>query len=255
MTNERTEGERRFEDYLDEMGYSFLYEKTYLGKRRKVDYTVTTPKGVFLFDVKDADPNMPTGLQQFDPHEGLVRKIQAGRTKFKEYKDYPCCVVLQNNGTIFMDIEHPAVVLGAMYGKIGFSVPVYVGDGPRLEPPPPIQQGFTTSAQMQPDKNQTISALISLRRIAVGKLLLRKIRSEIPELRFDEAYTLLGERLGPDFFNEYRQGVIVWENVYARLPLPRDIFNGPFDERFGLDGTDIARVFCGSELADLTENA
>lgn len=253
VTSERTEGEQRFEAYLNEMGYPFLFEKTYLGKQRKVDYTVTTPKGVFLFDVKDADPNMPTGFQQFDPHEGIVRKIQAGRTKFKEYKEYPCCVVLQNNGTIFMDIEHPAIVLGAMYGKVAFSVPVYVGDGPRREPPPPIQQGFTTGAQMQPSKNQTISALISLRRVAVGKLRLRKIRRENPALSFDEAFALTGERFGPDFFDEYRQGVIVWENVYARLPLPRDLFNGPFDERFGLDGTDIACVFCGSELADLSE--
>jgi hypothetical protein len=30
------------------------------------------------------------------------------------------------------------------------------------------------------------------------------------------------------------------------VPLPRDIFNGPYDERYGQDGADITRVFCGS---------
>jgi hypothetical protein len=39
---------------------------------------------------------------------------------------------------------------------------------------------------------------------------------------------------------------MVWENVYARVPLPRDLFNGPCDERYGLDGGDITRIFCGS---------
>ncbi len=44
---------------------------------------------------------------------------------------------------------------------------------------------------------------------------------------------------------------IVFENAYARLPLPRDIFNGPYDVRFGLDGNDFACVFWGPALAEV----
>lgn len=116
MTSERTIGEQRFETYLEAMGYRFEFEKEYPGKHKRPDYTVTK-NGTFLVDVKDADPNKPLGLNQFDPHEPIIQRINAGRKKFKEF---PCCVVLQNNGNIFVDIEHPPIVLGAMYGKIGY---------------------------------------------------------------------------------------------------------------------------------------
>jgi len=62
---------------------------------------------------------------------------------------------------------------------------------------------------------------------------------------------LTAERFGADFFEDLQQGVIVWENVYARKPLPRELFNGPYDERYGLDGGDITRIFCGSAFEEL----
>jgi hypothetical protein len=248
--SERTIGEARFEAYLRGMDYPFEFEKEYAGKRKRPDYTVTN-NGVSLFDVKDADPKLPTGFTQFDPHLGIIRRIDAGRKKFKEFKEFPCCIVLQNNGNIFMDIEHPVTMLGAMYGKVGFAIPIRVGAGVPTEPAPPIQQRFLDGAQMLPDKNTTISALVSLRRVAVGKRRLRRIRQENPDLGFNDAVAIATERFGADFFDEMQEGVIVWENVHARLPLPKALFNGPFDERWGLDGTDMACIFCGSELAEL----
>jgi len=249
MTSEHTIGEERFETYLESMGYPFEFEKEYPGKQKRPDYTVTK-NGTFLFDVKDADPNMPLGFNQFDPHDPIIERINAGRKKFKEFKEFPCCVVLQNNGNMFMDIEHAPIVLGAMYGKVGFTVPLYVGVGAPSEPPLP-QQAFLGGAQFLPDKNTTISALISLRQVAVGKQRLRKIREENPGVHFDDAFAMAVERFGPDFFDEFQQGVIVWENVHARLPLPRNLFDGPFDERWGLDGGGLACIFCGLELAGL----
>jgi len=249
MTNEHTIGEQRFETYLEAMGYPFEFEKEYPGKQKRPDYTVTK-NGTFLFDVKDADPNMPLGFNQVDPHEPIIQRINAGRKKFKEFKEFPCCVVLQNNGNMFMDIEHAPIVLGAMYGKVGFTVPLYVGAGAPSESPP-SRQAFLGGAQFLADKNTTISALISLRRVAVGKRRLRKIREENPTLHFDDAFAMAVERFGPDFFDDFQQGVIVWENVHARLPLPRNLFDGPFDERWGLDHGDLACIFFGTELAGL----
>lgn len=43
--------------------------------------------------------------------------------------------------------------------------------------------------------------------------------------------------------------MIVYENPYARVPLGRDLFCGPFDQRFGLKGEFILRVFVGDEMA------
>jgi len=235
------------------MGYPFEYEREYPGKSKRPDYTVTKD-GVFLFDVKDFDPNMPRGFMQFDPYIHIRKRIEAGRKKFKEYKEFPCCVVLQNNGNVFADTEDPNTVLGAMYGDVGFSIPIYVGDGVSPEPRPPIQQGFMGGAQMLANKNTTISALVTLRYIAVGRLRVRKIWQEQPGLSTDDVLEVARERFGKDYdFDEKKQGVIVWENVHARIPLSRSLFTGPFDARYGLDGSDLASIFYGSELAELPD--
>lgn len=108
-----------------------------------------------------------------------------------------------------------------------------------------------SGAQFLRNKNTTISALITLRQVAVGKKRLRKIRDDNPGIAFDQAFAMAVDRFGKDFFDQFQQGVIVWENIHARLPLPRDMFDGPFDERWGLDGSDLACVFCGLELTAL----
>jgi len=250
----RTIGEERFEQYLEAVGYPFEYEREYPSKLKRPDYTLTEGPAC-LFDVKDFDPDAPRGFTQFDPYCRIRRRIEDGRKKFKEYKEFPCCVVLQNNGNVFADTEHPNTVLGAMYGNIGFEIPVHVGQGAPPDPPPPIRERFMGGAQMLPDKNRTISALITLRYIAVGRLRIRQIWKEQPGLSINEVWEVAVERFGKDFdANERRQGVIVWENVYARIPLSRELFTGAFDDRWGLDGSDIANVFCGRELAALGDS-
>jgi hypothetical protein len=251
VTNkEHTEGEQRFETYLNAMGYPFVFEKEHPGKNKRPDYTLALGGNSYLFDVKDADPYAPRGFNQFDPHPEIIERVKAGLKKFREFKEFPCCIVLQNNGNVHIMNEEPSVMLGAMYGKIGFTIPLDVGEGPRSEPAPPVQPVFTGGAQFQPNRNTRISALITLRRIGVGKRRLRRIQQDNPNLGFWDAYNRAAERFGADFFEELQQGVIVWENVYARVPLPRDLFNGPWDERYGLDGGDITRIFCGSAFEE-----
>jgi hypothetical protein len=247
----RTEGERQFERYLDSVGYTYEFEKAYPGRTKKPDYTVTA-YDLFLAEVKDFDEFLPNvGFQQVDVHFRIRKKIEEGRKKFKEYKDFPCCVVLQNNGNVHVPSEDPTIVLGSMYGTIGFAIPTFVGSGvpPATLPEPSIQ--FMGDAQMTATKNTTISALLSLREVAVGIRRVRKIRREFPGLPRDNAEALARERF-PDFdYDELQLGVIVWENCHARLPLSRKLFVGPYDERWGLEGGDIQRVFCGQGMASL----
>ena len=48
--------------------------------------------------------------------------------------------------------------------------------------------------------------------------------------------------------------VVVHENPYARIPLPAELFRGPWDERYGgLDGR-IQQLFIGDEVARLPLN-
>ena len=45
--------------------------------------------------------------------------------------------------------------------------------------------------------------------------------------------------------------MVVYDNPYARIALRRDVFTGPFDERFGPEGDHMARLFAGSQLQKL----
>ncbi len=248
----RTEGELQFERYLDSMHYSCEFEKSYPGRAKKPDYTVAASQ-VFLADVKDFDPYVPTlGAQQVDVHSRIREKIQAGYKKFKEYKDFPCCVVLQNNGNPHVSVAEPAIVLGCMYGTVGFQVPIYIRNGPPPAGNPPAPTPvFTGDAQMTATKNRTISALLSLREVAVGILRVRKIRKENKGIGYDDAVTLASQMFEDFDYDEMQLGVIVWENAHARLPLSRELFRGTYDERFGLEDGYVQRIFCGSGMAEL----
>jgi hypothetical protein len=49
--------------------------------------------------------------------------------------------------------------------------------------------------------------------------------------------------------------VLVLENPFARIQLPRQLFRGPYDERYAGSEGRIVRVFCGNQLAALEEEA
>jgi hypothetical protein len=251
----RTEGERLFEQYLDEMQYIYEFEKEFEGKKKRPDYTVTRGSSTFLFDAKDFDPTTPVrGFSQFDPYFRLRQRIDDGRKKFKEFKEFPCCIVLRNTGNVFVNVETPAIVLGAMYGDAGFKIPVYVGPGVSSMPPPPSQRAFLEGGKMvhkQKPQNTTISALVTLRYVAVGMSRVKKIFKENRNLSISEAVEAASERF-PNFdVEERRLGVIVWENAVARIPLTRDLFTGPYDLRWGVEGSDQTIVFEGEALREL----
>src|SRR4029077_14877241 len=130
-------------------------------------------------------------FMQFDSHPYIRERINKGRKKFKEFKEFPCAVVLQNNGNIHVNLENPNIVLGSMYGKAGFTIPVYVGDGPPPAESPKIQQGFIGGDGMMIRnghyQNTKISALITPRQVGVGIRELARVWNETPSLSVEEA--------------------------------------------------------------------
>src|SRR5580765_8447244 len=90
-----TEGELLFQNYLNAMHYTYEFEKVFPGKNKRPDYTVTRNEAQFLFDVKDFEANMPLGFGAYDPYPPIREKIEQGRDKFKEFKEYPCSLVLK----------------------------------------------------------------------------------------------------------------------------------------------------------------
>ena len=53
----------------------------------------------------------------------------------------------------------------------------------------------------------------------------------------------------PDTAELRRVRVVVYENPFARIPFSRDLFLGPFDERWGVDDEFMRRVYVGSEAS------
>jgi hypothetical protein len=250
--SKRTEGELLFERYLQAMNYPYEFEKEYLGRSKRPDYTVTNNGCAFLLDVKDFDPYLPLGGGYYDPYPRIREKINQGNDKFKEYKDFSCSIVLRNNGNALVDVEFPDIVLGAMYGDAGFTFPVNTTTGAAAGS---LTRAFLGRGKMMihsdNPQNKTISALITLRHVGVGMHRMRQIFRELPQLGIEESIAVARERY-PNFDQDERQlGVIVWENAVARIPLSRDLFIGPYDERWGVDGDNQRVVFRGEKLAEL----
>jgi hypothetical protein len=102
-------------------------------------------------------------------------------------------------------------------------------------------------------RNTTISALITLRHVRTGYARLCKdLRDRKGQPGFSLGGWVGAER---DFDHEEEHvGVIVWENAFARIPFPRHLFCGEYDERYGLDDEgNLRRVYAGSGVLEFEE--
>jgi hypothetical protein len=208
-----------------------------------------------LFDVKDFDPFVPSrGFGGYDPYPPIREKIHAARKKFKEFKEFPCSLVLKDNGNAFVHLESVNIMLGSMYGNAGFRIPVFVGDGPMPREMPKIEPAFLGGGKMIRSSgraNTTISALITLRHVGVGMRRYSTMVAKYPKLSVQETLDVAAETY-PNFdLGEKHLGVIVWENAVARIPLSRELFTGPYDERWGYANGHQSVVFQGQGLIGL----
>ena len=239
----RTPGEILFEQYLSAQHLPFEFEKEPAGKNKRPDYTIQWNEQPIIFDVKDFDPpeKFPTSFGWFDPYGRIREKIEQGRDKFKEYKEYCCALVLHNLGNPFVMLQDSNIMLGSMYGDSGFTFPVNtstgVGDASKMK------RAFLGRGKMirpnwtQP-QNTTVSAIVTLSAIRPHYvLLLEQIRADSTrEIAECEAEL---QRTVPDF-DPGREipRVIVWHNGVARFPFPDELFCGPFDTHFGVVKTE-----------------
>jgi hypothetical protein len=92
-----------FEKYLISQSLSFEFEKPYSGKSKLVDYTVPIDGRDFLFEVKQFEQKnypLPQGGPTFiDPCRAIRSKIDQAKDKFKEYEEFPCCLVMHHSST------------------------------------------------------------------------------------------------------------------------------------------------------------
>jgi hypothetical protein len=245
MTKGKTVSESLFEEYLNSQGLTdFIFEKEWSGIPTHPDYTVNRNDSVYIFDVKEFEFRpIPTGLYFGDPYSRIREKINQVRNQFQYFKDKTCCLVLYSLDPL-VELYDPIIVQSAMYGDFGLTIPLDTNTGILSDAG---TQTFLSGGKMfriesSQTQNTTISALISLRLIPTGQILARTI----------DKMRVAGEPIPTDLldFNvdEKQPAVIVWENIYATHPFPRDLFSGGYDERFGREGNTVTCVFAGKDL-------
>ena len=249
-----TEGERLFYEYLRSQGVSdddIEFEKEHQGIAKRPDFSLRLNNEECIFDVKDFEAKeIKQGyFLSADEYGPLRAKIEEGRKQFREFKDKCCCLVLFNQGNYDVDLTEPDIMFGAMYGDIGIVIDFDREKGEAI--PSTARYGYLKDGKMVRPRtgdpqNTTISALITLRYVPTGRLrfehFLKSLsRSELedPEIKAD---------LDAD---EVNLGVIVWENVDARIPFPRELLQGDYDIRFEYDGSNLRRVFAGTIIGEL----
>jgi|SRR5215471_6488115 len=261
VADTKTEGELLFEKYLEQHSLKFEFHKRFPNKRKKPDYSVPFDGREFLFDVKDfASKEFPEFGGYYDPIGPIRLKIDAAQEKFQEYKEYPCGLVLYNEGAPLVHLSEPIVVFGAMFGNPGFTTPIDTSTG---TPTGPTEQAFLSGGKMIHSRRKKpriahISAVITLRRINIGHMRLEQYIDGLPESRItdaSESAVALWEHLQsaqlPFDQSEMGIGVIVWQNVFAKITFPSEIFCGPYDIHWtGVDGR-LIMTFEGQELKAL----
>ena len=166
--------------------------------------------------------------------------------------------MLSNPQLAFVPLDSPDTMVGTMLGDVAFQV--QIGGPPDEENPPPVQifteRGKMVNRQRQEAQNTTISAVIvlsiyplrqkriTLERSVREKALGRRLTSEEWEQVVDSC--VVSEEHQP-------VRVAVYENPYARMPLSRELFSGPFDERYGSDGDDLCWIYVGEDLRRLED--
>jgi hypothetical protein len=215
----RTPGEVVFEKYLDSQNIPFEFEKEHTGKSRRPDYTIDWEGKNVVFDVKDFDPPKtppPRGFGQFDPYPPIREKIDQGREKFKQFKEYCCGLVLYNAGAPFVFLDSVDIMLGAMYGDAGFSFPVNLTTG--IGDASQFKEAFLGRGKMVRPKwmqaqNTTLSAIITVVSIKPFLMQIADLIAEDPTIDYE---TEMRQRI-PDFDPQLEvPRVIVWYNAVAR---------------------------------------
>jgi excisionase family DNA binding protein len=257
----QTISELLFEQYVSDNGLGADHEPSVPGRAARLDYRLMHRGQPLWFEVKEFGEKDIGGGGPFDPYISIRNRIGKAAKQFADYKGESCSIVFYNDRLNLASIYAPEIVLGAMLGNVSVTVPVDFSTGSETGPP---RTGFSEGGKMiEPNlkvpQNTTISAIIALERLGVGG---REFRVMVAAREATEK-----RRLSWGEFHELFQAdrekntrrvlrTMVYENPYAAVPLPRDLFIGPYDERWGRieNKPVIGRIFTGPDLQKLEES-
>jgi hypothetical protein len=248
----RTPGEIAFEKYLTFHHIAFDFEKERSGKSKRPDYTIEWEGRPIVFDVKDFDPpdSFPMGFGAFDPYPPIREKIDQGRDKFKQFKEYCCGLVLFNAGRPLIFLDSADIMLGSMYGDSGFTFPVNtetgIGDASKTKHAF-LGRGKMIRFKESKVQNTTLSAIIT---VDIIKPFLIELAELMVEDHTRDWEAEMKQRIRDFDPNLEVPRVIVWHNAVARMPFPSNLFCGDYDTHFGVIGHEQGVTHEGSALPD-----
>ena len=181
-------------------------------------------------DIESGPP--PLGLGVFDGYRPIRTHIEAGKKKFKNTGDYLCALVLAAPPTSFVLLDDPLIMMGAMYGDLGFQLPVNTETG--TADPGMLQAiyipGKGKMIRKSEVQNTRIAAIICVVEHKIWHHAMRKhLNTEDGRTKHERYNDLWNGEIDMPEEDAPLPGVTVWENAVATRKLPKDIFRGQMD--------------------------
>ncbi|MGA8607812.1 MAG: hypothetical protein WB616_13070 [Candidatus Sulfotelmatobacter sp.] len=245
----RVQSEALLQEYLRSHGLTDVeVEPVIENSSSRPDYRLRADGFEVLFDVEELSTKPPDGRIRggaYNPYGPIREKISAARRKFKDMEGHCCCLILENQEKLRIGLNWQ-IIMGAMLSDLGILSPAGQQQGEALK-----------HSQVLPE-NTIISAIIVVERYSIGekrfRLFVYEREQELGrELSVEEYLQALEQSAGTERdLSLNRVRVRVHENQYAKVPLDRRLFLGPFDERYGvIDGPQrFGQIYVGSGVAD-----
>jgi len=254
----KTESERLFHDYLRSRGLrNFEYEPRLSESQKPPDFCLHFGGDRILFEVKELDSPHQKPFW-FDPHAPIKAKIQEAWTQLRDFPNDCCCIVLYDLGRQAPVLQKD-FIYGAMLGKLTSVTPFDPKRGALTEESYTIfsEAGGEMRWESGKPHKTNVSAIVVLEQLKVGQIRFRatytspegKLSRVERALKMWEAETRARGTKRDSSLAELR--VVVYENPYASKRLPRGVFCGPYDQRYGPWRGRIRRTFAGRELRKL----
>jgi hypothetical protein len=238
--NQKNESDLLFERYLTTQNLQFEYEPELEATTNRIDYLVQHPEGQLYLEVKQIQrPLPPRGFSVMQPYSPIRSHIHDGAKQFRHLPNTINALVFAAGPNSFVNLTSSTAMLGAMYGDFVFRVPFNPSSGhhEQSEVTTGFQLGNGKMLQKAGIRNSRISAIISLHDYhTYAKEALRYLNTENGKSR-EEKWTEIQSGEAP-IQTETTPCVTVWDNAYARRRFPMDIFRGPMDARWSVEGNE-----------------
>lgn len=240
MTEEsRNLGELLFERYFEERGYEQLANERNFGSGKRPDSLLRAGIHEIVAEVKSFEPRpiamppTPGGMARTDL-DTVRNTIKKAAGQLKGIQGYPLVIVLTNPMNAFVGLA-PSDVIQAMYGNFEYT---FTADG---------QQQWRTGGHGRLRVNEPDGTIRGFHEHVSAIAIVQEVHAEDASItrwlqQHSDEYPNLIEAVARAFDQPgSAQGSIVRADVFETVsetarPLPRDIFNGPYDTRWGIVG-------------------